>query len=105
MKDWIEKRIKEQNANNIIIFPLREEDVERRIRNAKMDNETLKNYEELLASLELERKMFEKELSRQETMSERVEVRKDLKKCEEKIKELTEQIKKRKTKWNPEQKP
>ncbi len=70
-----------------------------------MDNETLKNYEELLASLELERKMFEKELSRQETMSERVEVRKDLKKCEEKIKELTEQIKKRKTKWNPEQKP
>ena len=104
MKDWIEKRIKEQNAKNIIIFPLREEDVERRIRNAKMDNETLKNYEELLASLELERKMFEKELSRQETMSERVEVRKDLKKCEEKIKELTEQIKKRKTKWNPEQK-
>ena len=104
MKDWIEKRIKEQNANNIIIFPLREEDVERRIRNAKMDNETLKNYEELLASLELERKMFEKELSRQETMSERVEVRKDLKKCEEKIKELTEQIKKRKTKWNPQQK-
>ncbi len=105
MKDWIEKRIKEQNAKNIIIFPLREEDVERRIRNAKMDNETLKNYEELLASLELERKMFQDELSRQETMSERVEVRKDLKKCEEKIKELTEQIKKRKTKWNPEQKP
>ena len=104
MKDWIEKRIKEQNANNIIIFPLREEDVERRIRNAKMDNETLKNYEELLASLELERKMFEKELSRQETMSERVAVRKDLKKCEGKIKELTEQIKKRKTKWNPQQK-
>ena len=48
--------------------------------------------------------MFEKELSRQETMSERVEVRKDLKKCEGKIKELTEQIKKRKTKWNPQQK-
>ena len=95
MKDWIEKRIKEQNANNIIIFPLREEDVERRIRNAKMDNETLKNYEELLASLELERKMFEKELSRQETMSERVEVRKDLRKCERKIKELTEQLQKR----------
>ena len=104
MKDWIEKRIKECNAKNIIIFPLREEDVERRIRNAKMDNETLKNYEELLASLELERKMFEKELSRQETMSERVEVRKDLKKCEGKINELTEQIKKRKTKWNPQQK-
>ena len=105
MKDWIEKRIKEQNAKNIIIFPLREEDVERRIRNAKMDSETLKNHEELLVSLELERKMFQNELSRQETMSERVEVRKDLKKCEEKIKELTEQIKKRKTKWNPEQKP
>jgi peptidoglycan hydrolase CwlO-like protein len=105
MKDWIEKRIKEQNAKNIIIFPLREEDVERRIRNAKMDNETLKNHEELLVSLERERKMFQNELSRQETMSERVEVRKDLKKCEEKIKELTEQIKKRKTKWNPEQKP
>ena len=105
MKDWIEKRIKEQNAKNIIIFPLREEDVERRIRNAKMDIETLKNYEELLVSLELEKKMFQNELSRQETMSERVEVRKDLKKCEEKIKELTEQIKKRKTKWNPEQKP
>ena len=105
MKDWIEKRIKEQNAKNIIIFPLREEDVERRIRNAKMDSETLKNYEELLVSLELEKKMFQNELSRQETMSERVEVRKDLKKCEEKIKELTEQIKKRKTKWNPEQKP
>jgi|LULF01.1.fsa_nt_gb peptidoglycan hydrolase CwlO-like protein len=105
MKDWIEKRIKEQNANNIIIFPLREEDVERRIRNAKMDIETLKNHEELLVSLERERKMFQNELSRQETMSERVEVRKDLKKCEEKIKELTEQIKKRKTKWNPEQKP
>ena len=94
MKNWIEKRIKEQNAKNIIIFPLREEDVERRIRNAKMDSETLKNYEELLVSLELERKMFQNELSRQETMSERVEVRKDLKKCEEKIKELTEQIKK-----------
>ena len=105
MKDWIEKRIKEQNAKNIIIFPLREEDVERRIRNAKMDSETLKNHEELLVSLELERKMFQNELSRQETMSERVEVRKDLKKCEEKIKELTEQIKKRKTKWKPEQKP
>ena len=63
-----------------------------------------KNHEELLVSLELERKMFQDELSRQETMSERVEVRKDLKKCEGKIKELTEQIKKRKTKWNPQQK-
>ena len=55
-------------------------------------------------SLELERKMFQNELALQETMSERVEVRKDLKKCEGKIKELTEQIKKRKTKWNPQQK-
>ena len=56
-------------------------------------------------SLELERKMFQNELALQETMSERVEVRKDLKKCEKKIKELTEQLQKRKTKWNPEQKP
>ena len=55
-------------------------------------------------SLELDRKMFQNELALQETMSERVEVRKDLKKCEGKIKELTEQIKKRKTKWNPQQK-
>ena len=39
MKDWIKKRIKECNAKNIIIFPLREEDVERRIRNAKIDKE------------------------------------------------------------------
>ena len=39
MKDWIMKRIKEQNANNIIIFPLREEDVERRLRNIKIDKE------------------------------------------------------------------
>ena len=63
-----------------------------------------KNHEELLMSLELERKMFQNELALQETMSERVEVRKDLRKCERKIKELTEQIKKRKTKWNPQQK-
>ena len=46
MKDWIKKRIKEQNANNIIIFPLREEDVERRIRNAKIDKELEENTEE-----------------------------------------------------------
>ena len=39
MKDWIMKRIKEQNANNIIIFPLREEDVERRLRNIEIDKE------------------------------------------------------------------
>ena len=39
MKDWIKKRIKECNANNIIIFPLREEDVERRLRNIEIDKE------------------------------------------------------------------
>ena len=39
MKGWIKKKIKECNANNIIIFPLREEDVERRLRNAKIDKE------------------------------------------------------------------
>ena len=49
---------------------------------------TEKNHEELFVSLELERKMFQKELSLQETMSERIEVRKDLVKCEKKIKEL-----------------
>ena len=48
-------------------------------------------------SLELERKMFQKELALQETMSERIEVRKDLRKCERKIKELTEQLQKRNT--------
>ena len=32
--------------------------------------------------------MFQKELALQETMSERIEVRKDLRKCERKIKEL-----------------
>ena len=56
-----------------------------------------KNHEELLVSLQLERKMFQKELALQETMSERVEVRKDLRKCERKIKELTEQFQKRNT--------
>ena len=29
----------ELNANNVIIFPLRDEDVERRLRNAKIDKE------------------------------------------------------------------
>jgi len=43
MKDWIKKRIKECNANNIIIFPLREEDVERRLRNIEMDKELEEN--------------------------------------------------------------
>ena len=46
MKDWIKKRIKECNANNIIIFPLREEDVERRLRNIEMDKELEENTEE-----------------------------------------------------------
>ena len=69
---------------------------------------TEKIHEELLVSLELERKMFQKELTLQETMSERVIVRKNLQKCEKKIKELTEQLQKennekRKTKWNPQQ--
>ena len=43
MKDWIKKRIKECNANNIIIFPLRNEDVERRLRNAEIDKELEEN--------------------------------------------------------------
>ncbi len=47
-----------------------------------------KIHDELRMSLELERKLLEKELSLQETMSERIEVRKDLVKCEKKIKEL-----------------
>ena len=64
-----------------------------------------KIHEELLVSLELERKLLQKELSVQETMSERVVVRKDLAKCERKIKELTEQLQKENnrskiTKWN-----
>ena len=36
----------ELNANNIIIFPLRNEDVERRLRNAKIDKELEENTEE-----------------------------------------------------------
>ena len=39
MKDWIKKRIMELNANNVIIFPLRDEDVERRLRNIEIDKE------------------------------------------------------------------
>ncbi len=46
MKDWIKKRIIELNANNVIIFPLRDEDVERRFRNAKIDKELEENKEE-----------------------------------------------------------
>jgi len=64
-----------------------------------------KIHEELLTSLELERKLLKKELTLQETMSERVEVRKDLMNCERKIKDLTEQLQKENdrskvTKWN-----
>ena len=46
MKDWIKKRIMELNANNVIIFPLRDEDVERRRRNAEIDKELEENIEE-----------------------------------------------------------
>ena len=64
-----------------------------------------KIHEELLVSLELERKLLKKELTLQETMTERVVVRTDLTKCERKIKELTEQLQKENnkskgTKWN-----
>ena len=67
-----------------------------------------KIHEELLVSLELERKLLKKELTLQETMSERVEVRKDLMNCERKIKVLTEQLQKENngrkvTKWNQQQ--
>ena len=46
MKDWIERKLKEHNANNVIIFPLREEDVERRLRNIQIDKELEKEKEE-----------------------------------------------------------
>ena len=64
-----------------------------------------KIHDELRASLELERKLLKKELTLQETMSERVAVRKDLINCERKIKDLTEQLQKendrsKATKWN-----
>ena len=67
-----------------------------------------KIHEELLVSLELERKLLKKELTLQETMTERVEVRKDLANCERKIKDLTEQLQKENngrkvTKWNQQQ--
>ena len=64
---------------------------------------TEKIHEQLQVSLELERKMLKKELTLQETMTERVEVRKDLANCEKKIKDLTEQLQKendRSKKWN-----
>ena len=64
-----------------------------------------KIHEELLVSLEFEIKLLKKELTLQETMTERVVVRTDLTKCERKIKELTEQLQKendrsKATKWN-----
>jgi len=62
-----------------------------------------KIHEELLVSLELERKLLQKELTVQETMTERVVVRKELMNCERKIKDLTEQLQKendRSKKWN-----
>ena len=67
-----------------------------------------KLHEELLVSLDLERKLLQKELTLQETMQERVEVRKDLINCERKIKELTEKFQKENdrskgTKWNQQQ--
>jgi len=46
MKDWIMKKLKEHNANNVIIFPLRDEDVERRRRNAEIDKELEEKNEE-----------------------------------------------------------
>ena len=46
MKDWIEKKLKENSANNVIIFPLREDDVERRLRNIRIDKELEKEKEE-----------------------------------------------------------
>ena len=66
---------------------------------------TEKIHEELLVSLELERKLLKKELTLQETMQERIIVRKDLMNCERKIKDLTEQLQKendrsKATKWN-----
>ena len=66
---------------------------------------TEKIHEQLQVSLDLERKVLKKELTLQETMTERVAVRKDLANCERKIKDLTEQLQKendrsKATKWN-----
>ena len=41
------RKLKEHNANNVIIFPLREEDVERRLRNIKIDKELEEKNEEV----------------------------------------------------------
>ena len=44
----------------------------------------------LAAALSLKKDQLESELTRQETMSERVVVRKDLRKCNQKIREMTD---------------
>ena len=54
MKDWIEKKLKENSANNVIIFPLREEDVERRLRNIRIDKELEEKKQEEKEKLEKE---------------------------------------------------
>ena len=41
------RKLKEHNANNVIIFPLREEDVERKLRNIKIDKELEEKNEEV----------------------------------------------------------
>ena len=46
MKEWLMKKLKEHSANNVIIFPLREEDVERKLRNIKIDKELEKKEKE-----------------------------------------------------------
>ena len=37
MKDWIKRKLREHSAYNVILFPLREEDVKRRLRNIEID--------------------------------------------------------------------
>ena len=57
--------------------------------NSRMEVATMID-KELSAAFSL-RRSLESELSRQETMSERVVVRKDLRECNRKIKELTDE--------------
>ena len=40
------RKLKEHNANNVIIFPLRDEDVERKRRNAEIDKKLEEKNEE-----------------------------------------------------------
>ena len=56
--------------------------------NSRMEVATMID-KELKAAFSL-KKTLESELFRQETMSERVEVRKDLRKCNQKIREMTD---------------